>query len=98
MKTSTLAAAAALALTVATVSASPPAPAFHPLAGAKKSAPGKKDGAVMRSPQTQTIAAPVVSETRAVIAADGRLEIRCREVPNQRQHGPDGHAIPGPQR
>lgn len=98
MKTSTLVTAAVLILTTVIVSASPPAPAFHPFVGAKKPAPGKKDEAVMRNPQAQTIASPLASETRAVIAADGSLEIRCREVPSQRRHDSDAHAIPGPHR
>ncbi len=97
MKTSALAAAAVLALTTGAVSASPPAPAFHPFVGAKKSA-ATKDGAAMRSPQAQTITAPLVSETRAVIAADGSLDIQCREVPNPRRRDSDDHAGPGPRR
>jgi hypothetical protein len=95
MKTSALAAAAILALTTGAVSANPPAPAFHPFVGAKKAA--AKDGA-MRSPRAQTIAAPLVSETRAVVAADGSLDIKCREVPNPRQRDSDDHAGPEPRR
>lgn len=97
MKTSALAAAAVLALTTGAVSANPPAPAFHPFVGAKKSAT-TKDGAAMRSPQAQTITAPLVSETRAVVAADGSLDIQCREVPNPRRRDSDDGVDPGPRR
>jgi hypothetical protein len=97
MKTRALVAAAVLALTTGVVSASPPAPAFHPFVGAKKSA-AAKDGPAMRSPHAQTIAAPLVSETRAVVAADGSLDIKCREVPNPRLRDSDDVAGPGPRR
>jgi len=97
MKTSALAAAAVLAMTTGTVSASPPAPDFHPFVGAKKSA-AAKDGAAMRSPQEQTITAPLVSETRAFVATDGSLDIKCREVPNPRRRDSDDHAGAGPRR
>lgn len=96
MKTSALAAAAILALT-GIVSASPPAPAFHLFVGAKKSAPDK-NGSAMRSPQAQIIAAPLVSETRAVVAADGSLDIKCQEVPNPRLRDSDSRTGPGPRR
>ncbi|WP_313914366.1 hypothetical protein [Tahibacter sp.] len=52
----------------------------------------------MRSPQAQTIAAPLVSETRAVVAADGSLDIKCHEVPNPRLRDSDNRAGPGPHR
>ncbi len=97
MKTSALAAAAVLALTTGIVSASQPAPAFHPFVGAKKSTTDKGRTA-MRSPLAQTIAAPLVSETRAIVAADGSLDIKCREVPNPRLRDSDNHAGPGPRR
>jgi hypothetical protein len=101
MKINALATVAILAMTTGAVSANPPAPAFHPFVGAKKSATtkdGVADGAAMRSAQAQTIAAPLVSETRAVIAADGSLDIKCREVPNPRRRDSDDHAGPGPRR
>lgn len=97
MKTCALAATAVLALATGIVSASPPTPAFHPFVGAKRSTTDKV-GPVMRSPQAQTIAAPLVSETRAVVAADGRLDIKCREVPNPRLRDSDNRAGPGPRR
>lgn len=97
MKTSALAAAAVLALATGIVSASPPVPAFHRFVGAKKAATDQA-GPVMRSPQAQTIAAPLVSETRAVVDADGSLDIKCREVPNPRLRDSDDHAGPGPRR
>ncbi len=96
MKTTALA-AAALILSSGIVSASPPEPAFHPYVGSKKSSHAKDEPA-MRSPQAQTIDAPIVSETRAVIAADGSLDIKCREVPNPRRRDPDSRDVPGPRR
>jgi len=97
MKTRALAAATTLILTTGIVSASPPAPAFHPFVGSKKSATAKDEPA-MRTPQAQTIDAPLVSETRAVVAADGSLDIKCREVPNPRRRDSDNHVGPGPRR
>lgn len=96
MNTSALAAAAALLLATGVVSASPPAPTFHPFIGRKSTT--VNDGPAMRTPQAQTIAAPLVSETRVVVAADGSLEIKCREVPNPRRRDSDDHVVPGPRR
>jgi hypothetical protein len=69
---------------------------FKPLAGGKNAATAK-NGPVMRSPLAQTIAAPLVSETQVVPTADGRLEIKCREVPNPRLRDADNRNLPGPQ-
>lgn len=72
-------------------------PDFRPLAGGKNAA-AAKNGPVMRSPLAQTIAAPLVSETQVVPTSDGRLEIKCREVPNPRLRDADARNLPGPQR
>lgn len=72
-------------------------PEFHSLAGGKTAATAK-GGPVMRTPQAQTIAAPLVSETQAIPNADGGIDIRCREVPNPRLRETDAQDQPGPRR
>lgn len=71
-------------------------PEFHSLAGGKTAATAK-GGPVMRTPQAQTIAAPLVSQTQAVPNAAGGIDIRCREVPNPRLRDTDARG-PGPHR
>lgn len=70
-------------------------PDFQPLAGGKNAATAK-NGPIMRSPLAQTIATPLVSETQVVPTQDGRLEIKCREVPNPRLRDADDRNLPGP--
>jgi hypothetical protein len=86
-----------LALATPPALAAPPAPEFLPLAGSKHPAQAK-NGPVMRSAEAQTIASPLISEVRAVPGPDGRIQIRCRELPNPQREDADRHAGPGPQR
>ncbi|WP_257387961.1 hypothetical protein [Tahibacter caeni] len=91
------AAAWLLALSSSPVPAATPAPEFLPLAGSKHPSQAK-GGPIMRSVGTQTMAAPLISEVRAVPGPDGSIRIRCRELPNPGRHDADRHAGPGPQR
>jgi hypothetical protein len=86
-----------LALSAAPAAAEPPAPEFLPLAGSKHASQAKSDGPVMRSAEMQTMDAPLISEVRAVPGPDGRIQIRCRELPNPQRRDADRHAGPGPQ-
>lgn len=86
-----------LALSATPALAATPIPEFLPLTGSKYASQARSSGPVMRSAEKQTMDAPLISEVRAVPGPDGRIEIRCRELPNPRRRDADGHAGPGPQ-